>query len=55
MAFCQFFKFFSDTPEVTKLVYQTFYKILKIRQIVPVGPWNWIKKVSGVTYNTGQD
>ena len=42
-----------DTPEVTKIVLpQKFYKILRRRQIVHVGPRNWTKKVSRVTYNT---
>ena len=52
-----FFKMFSFlTPEVTIIVSpQKFYKILRRRQIVPVGPRNWTKKVSCITYNTGRD
>ena len=52
-----FQKYFSiHLPEVTKTVLpQKFYKILRSRQIVLVGPRNWTKKVSRVTYNTGRD
>ena len=39
---------FFDTSEVTKIVLP---KIL----IAPVGPGNWTKKVSSVTYNTWRD
>ena len=41
---------------MTKIVLpQKFYKILRRRQIVPVGPRNWTKEVSRITYNTGRD
>ena len=41
MAFRQCFYIFFDTPEVTKVVLpQKFHKILRRRQIVPVGPRN---------------
>ena len=52
-----FQKYFSiHLPEVTKTVLpQKFYKILRSRQIILVGPRNWTKKVSRVTYNTGRD
>ena len=54
MAFRQcFFVFFKkknfDAHEVTKIVLpQKFYKIWRRRQIVPVGPRNWTKKISRV-------
>ena len=58
MAFrqCFFIKFFfrytwTDQSSSTPKVIQN----LRRRQIVPVGPRNWTKKVSRVTYNTGRD
>ena len=54
MTFRQCFLIFFDTSEVPKNFYQNFYKISRRRQIVPVGPRNWTKKVFRVTYNTGR-